>query len=415
MKQGVGAGALGLGGALMAAASGGSIVGVHESLMSVATNMAQGAGFVLPPAFMVAFLFKESTAKTTKLEVAAKDWADAANKLSEAAQTIRTMVKAIPYEAWTMDDRPLYESAVEDFGQQLDALAQYIDAVQISIMVVAYALFTYSIFAFGMAVYLDALAICVGAAAAASVTVVGAPASATVIAECQALASTGLTITAVATGVLAAVATGVAMVMGGGALLTANSQQDNGATGAFDAFKKAVVTGGAAAGANLLQGAANSGLNFLNRSGVKMFPLAEVDFDADRDIENTWNVGGGVKLTTPEGQGEAEAGYHAKIKDGHVQGQELEAKGKWTHPGSDVGIGGGGKLEWDENENLKNKSVNVGVEHGPSGSKVEYEANWDENNKYSDKYNVNTPIFNRTDGSFEKKQEDPPPPWDQGL
>ncbi|MFG2002478.1 hypothetical protein ACGFNU_25315 [Spirillospora sp. NPDC048911] len=415
IKQGVGAGALGGLGALIAGASGGSVVGTHESLMSIATAMAQGAGIDLPPALMVTFLYKQSTGKTTKLEKAAQTWDEAAKQLTEAVQQLNRLVREIPGEAWTMDDRPLYESAVQDFSAQVDALSAYLDAVQISIMVVAWALFTYSVFAMGMAVYLDALAIIAAAALLASATGIGALGGGPAYAQCLALAGTGLTITAVATGILATAGTIAAATMGAGALMTANSQENNGATGAFDAFQKGVATGAAGAAANLAQAGVNSGLNFLNRSGKGMFPAAELDFDADRDIDKTWNVGGGAKLTTPGGMGEFEGGYHAKIRNGEVQGQEVEGKIKGTTPGGMASGSLGGKLEWDENEKLKNKSFNAGVESGPLGSKAEYEGNWDDQNKYSDKYNINTPGFNRTDGSIQKKADDQPPPWEQNL
>ncbi|MFI0486673.1 hypothetical protein [Actinomadura sp. 9N215] len=414
IKQGAGAGALGLGGALIAGATGGSIVGTAESLMAAATEMAGAAGLVLPPGLMVAFLFKESTGKTTKLEVSARTWTDAAQQLHQAAQEIAQLVQDIPGEAWTMDDRPLYESHVADYRQQLDSLGTYCTAVGSSIMGVAWALFTYSVFAMGMAVYLSALAVAAAAALAASATGIGAVGGAPVYAQCMGLAGTALAITGGATGILAAAGMIGAAVLGGGALLTANSQENNGAENAFGALQKAVVTGSAGAAANLTQNAANSGLNFVNRSGSQMFPLAGVDLDADRDIDKTWNVGGGVKGTTPGGAAEGELGYHAKIKDGNLQGQEVEAKGKFAVPGG-FNVGGGGKLEWDENENLKNKSFNVGAENPAIGSGAEYEGTFDQKNDYSDKYNVNTPIFNRTDGSFEKKKEDPPPPWDQDL
>ncbi|MFI0447799.1 hypothetical protein [Actinomadura sp. 6N118] len=391
-------------------------MGTAESLMSIATAMAMGAGAILPPALMVTFLYKESTGKPSKLEKAAQDWADAAKELSQAAQKITELVNAIPGEAWTMDDRPLYESKVVDFGQQVDALASYIEAVQISIMVVAWALFTYSVFAMGMAVYLDALAIAAAAALAATATVVGAPAGATIFAECQTLAAVGMKVTMVATGILAVAGVGVAAVMVGGAALTANSQEGNGATNAFDAFEKGMATGAAGAAANLAQAGVNSGLNFLSRGvpGVSR-PAAELDFDADRDIDKTWNVGGGAKVATPGGMGEFEGGYHAKIRNGEVQGQEVEGKIKGTTPGGMASGSLGGKLEWDENENLKNKSFNAGVESGPLGTKGEYEGNWDQKNQYSDKYNVNSPFFNRVDGSIQKKKDDEPPPWEKNL
>ncbi|TMQ93095.1 hypothetical protein ETD83_25940 [Actinomadura soli] len=414
IRLGAGAGAAGIGGALFAGATGGSIVGTAESLMSAATDMAAAAGLVLPPALMVSFLYRQSTGKTTKLELSSRDWTDAAQQLHRAAKEITQLVKDIPGEAWTMDDRPLYESHVEDHRQQLDSLGTYCTAVGYSIMGVAWALFTYSVFAMGMAVYLDVLAAAAAVALAATASGVGAVAGGPVYGQCLALAGTALTITAVATGVLASAGTIGAAVLGGGALLTANSQENNGAENAFGALQKAAITGSAGAAANLTQNAANSGINFANRRGEKMMPLAGIDLDADRDIDNTWNVGGGVKGTTPGGAGEGELGYHAKIKDGDLQGQELEIKVKGGPP--DVGtVGGGGKIEWDENENLKNKSFTVGAESPKAGVAADYEGTFDQKNDYDAKYNANTPVFNRTDDSFGKKKGDPPPPWDENL
>ncbi|MFV2173221.1 hypothetical protein ACFHW2_21010 [Actinomadura sp. LOL_016] len=406
MKMGAGGGAGALAAIAVSGFTGASIVGTHESLMPIATAAATAAGVVLPPAFLVAFAFKEGTGKTTKLDKCAQEWDKAATELQQASQNIASLVKAIPGEAWTMDDRPLYEREVDDFGKQVEALTSYFSAVRTAIMIVAWALLAYSVFAAAMGAYLAGLA-AVGTGALASI--VGTPA----YAQCLALAATAAKVTWVAVGILAAAGAAAAGVMLIKAHTTAGTQEANGAANADAALKKAWATGSAGAAANITEGVVNSGLNFVAKNGL--VPTGQLDLDADRDIEKTWNVGGGGKVTSAAGVLEGEGGYHAKIRDGALQGQEVELKGKLGDPN---GIGSGtlgGKLEWDENENLKNKTVMAGAESGWGGSKAEYEGTFNEKNDYSDKYNVNTPVYNKTDGTFNKKAEDEAPPWDKNL
>ncbi|RSN57992.1 hypothetical protein DMH08_23570 [Actinomadura sp. WAC 06369] len=317
-------------------------MGTHESLMPIATALAMGAGIDLPPAFIVAFLFKEGTGKTTKLEKCAQEWDKAAKELQVAAQNIAQLVKDIPGEAWTMDDRPLYEREVENFGQQVEALTAYFNAVSVSIMITAWALFAYSVFASAMGAYLAGLAFVAGASL---LSVVGAPA----YAQCLALATTALTITKVAVGILIAASAVSAGVMLVKMHTTAGSQEGNGAANVDAVLGKAWATGSAGAAANITEGIASTGLNFLGRKGLA--PTGQLDLDADRDIEKTWNVGIGGKATSAAGVLEGEGGYHAKIRDGDLQGQDVELK----------------------------------------------------------------PIYNITEGNFSKKAEDETPPWDKNL
>ncbi|MEV5828452.1 hypothetical protein AB0L25_23120, partial [Spirillospora sp. NPDC052242] len=413
LKRGAGAGALAGGGALIAGATGGSVVGTAESMMQIATAMATAASVPLPPALTIVFMYKQCTGKPSKLEKCAQDWADTAKELHQAAQNIRELAEAIPGEAWTMDDRPLYESQVRDFGAQLDTLGTYCTAVQTAIMVVAWALFTYAVFAMGMAVYLGTLAAVAAVAAAAAATGVGAPAAAATYAKCLALVTVGIKVTTVASGILVAVGTGAAAVLLGGAYITTNSQEGNGAHNASAAFNKALATGAAGAAANITEGLANSGLNFVTRSGL--VPTGNIDLDADRGIDKTWNLGVGGKVTSAGGVLEGEGGYHAKIKDGDFQGQDVELKAKVGDPNSWGAGTVGGKLEWNEKESLENKTFMGGVESPKTGVKAEYEGNFNDKNDYSDKYNVNSPVFNRFDGSINKKPEDETPPWDKNL
>lgn len=406
LKYGAAGGTGALGAAAITALTGGSVVGTHESLMPIATAAAMAAGVALPPAFMVAFAFKEGTGKTTKLEKCAQEWEKAAKELKVAAQNLDQLVKDIPGEAWTMDDRPLYEREVQSFGEQVDALTSYFNAVSTAIMIAAWALLAYSVFAAAMGAYLFGLA---SVAGASLLSVVGAPA----YAQCMALAATALKITWVALGILAAAGAAAAGVMLVKMHTTAGDQEDNGAANVDAVLGKAWATGSAGAAANITEGLVNSGLNLVNKRGV--LPTGQLDLDADRDIEKTWNLGVGGKVTSAAGILEGEGGYHAKIRDGAVQGQDVELKGKVGDSGGWGSGTLGGKLEWDENENLKNKSFMGGVESANTGMKAEYEGNFDEKNKYSDKYNVNTPVYNVSDGTFNKKADDEAPPWDRNL
>ncbi|QFG20506.1 hypothetical protein [Actinomadura sp. WMMB 499] len=406
LKYGAAGGTGALGAAAITGLTGGSVVGTHESLMPIATAAAMAAGVALPPAFMVAFAFKEGTGKTTKLEKCAQEWEKAAKELKVAAQNLAQLVTDIPGEAWTMDDRPLYEREVKNFGEQVDALTSYFNAVSTSIMIAAWALLAYSVFAAAMGAYLFGLA---SVAGASLLSVVGAVA----YGQCLALATIALKITWVAFGILAAAGAVAAGVMLVKMHTTAGDQEDNGAADVDAVLGKAWATGSAGAAANITEGLVNSGLNLVNKRGV--LPTGQLDLDADRDIEKTWNVGIGGKVTSAAGILEGEGGYHAKVRDGAVQGQDVELKGKVGDSGGWGSGTVGGKLEWDENENLKNKSFMGGVESANTGMKAEYEGNFDEKNKYSDKYNVNTPVYNVSDGSFNKKADDETPPWDQNL
>ncbi|MFC6933509.1 hypothetical protein ACFQHO_26280 [Actinomadura yumaensis] len=219
--------------------------------MSAAFLMASGAG-ILPPALMVAFQFKLATGKPQNLEAAAQSWSTAAEQCQKAAHDLRELVDGIPEQAWKMDDRAAYENKVADYCLQLDALHNYCMAVSYALTVLAYALFTYALFAIGVATYLDVLAV-------AALAIVDYP-------ECVALAGTALTVTWVATGILATAGGIAAATMGGGASFTADYQVDHGNADADDAFKRALATGSAGAAANLAQNAANAGLAYLNRS-----------------------------------------------------------------------------------------------------------------------------------------------------
>jgi hypothetical protein len=174
-------------------------------------------------------------------------------------------------------------------------------------------------------------------------------------AEFEAIAATCLTITSVATAILAGAASIVATVMQGGAMLDAAVETFQGNDKALGDLKTAEEVGSAAALANLAQNGLNAGLAYAGRSkGVnvpggsgKSSPFSGVDLDADRDKDHTWNVGGGV--TYSSGGNEYTGGAHVKYGDRGWQGAEVEGKYKNSSGGY-----GGGKVGWNEDANGDN-------------------------------------------------------------
>ncbi|TMQ97797.1 hypothetical protein ETD83_19825 [Actinomadura soli] len=381
--------------------------------MTAATNMAIGA-MILPPALLVSFQFKLATGKPQNLEEASQEWAKAAQELEKASHELQARVKNIPADSWTMNDRALYEKTVHDFCRELDALHDYCMAVSYALIGLAWALFAYAVFAIGMAVYLDALAI-------AAAFVVDYPA-------CVAAAQTGLTVTWVATGILANLGLVAGAAMGGGAVVTAKYQGAQGNTGADAALKQALINGSAGAAANLVQSGANGALAFVNRSNGEIFnpsqnplpggqrdprvatgskgsPLSEIDLDADRGFDGTWDVGGGAKIGL--GNGETELATHHKIQEGEYKGGNAEIKGKYSQ--GPVAVSGGPKLEWDDKG--VGGSGTVGAENPQTGSKVDYEHGMSTEGEHSDKVTSSSPSGSKQ-WNPNPKNEDPPPPWD---
>ncbi|MEU5876565.1 hypothetical protein [Spirillospora sp. NPDC047279] len=358
----------------------GRALGAVETLMDTATTEAGTAAFLLPPAAMVTFQFKLSTGDAPALDVAGQAWREAAEAIQKLITELPQNVQSVPADAWTDTARPQYEAKIQEFCSQLDALQAYCQAVGISLTTVAYALFAYALFAIGMGTFLAALAIAVIAAAA---SVVGSPS----IAGMQATAATCLTITTVATGILAACGQIVAAVLAGGALLTAFVEKGRGNEQALGDFFQAQATGAAGAAANLLQNAANAGLSFVNRyqdaatlpgSKVKPpkgVPLQEVDLDADRAFDNTWNVGAGATVETPGGS-TYEGGVHVQKGDGEAWG--VDAEGSYEGPlGNSAEVSGGysqdaeGTQTWNAEGGYQNKAgvgVTGGYEHDDQGN-----------------------------------------------
>ncbi|TDD31432.1 hypothetical protein E1287_26305 [Actinomadura sp. KC06] len=401
---GGGAAAGGAGAAAAAGAfiPGNSVTGAAEGLMNGAFTMAASAG-ILPPALMIAFQFKLATAKPQNLEKAAGYWESAAKDLENGSRQLKEMVDGIPQTAWNMDDRAEYERTVDEYCLQLDYLHNYCMAVHYALIALAWALFAYAIFAIGVAAFLVSLVVAAGASLG---TMYGA---------CVSLAQTALSITYVVTGMLGMAGHVCAAVLAGGTVVTAKYQADHGNGEAWNALKKAAVTGSAGAAANLLQSAANTGLAFLNRSngerhpipgtndvsGSRGFPLQEIDLDADRKYDTTWNVGGGAKVKMPGPYGpEVEVSGHRQYGPEGYAGSDFELKGKQPGPGID--LTGGVKKEWDENGDAKT-TYGVGAEQPHSGVKAGYEKAVEPDGKAEDKASWVTPW-----GSQHKNFD---PPW----
>ncbi|MDL4772867.1 hypothetical protein [Actinomadura xylanilytica] len=334
-----------------------SALSASDGMMNIATTEAMAAGLVLAPAIMVNFEFKASTGKATDLEKAGIEWQNAAGLVQKTAEDLQQSVASIGGQDWTADDRKGYEAKVQEFCSQLQVLYVFCMAVGIALTVIAYALFAYAIFALAMGSFLGVLAI---AAAAALASVVGAPA----YPELLAIAATCLTVTHVATAILAGVGQLGAATMAGGSMVAAIAETVKGNDKALGDFMQAQATGAAGALANLGQNAANAGLNYVNRTGGvniegggKGTPLKAVDLDADRNFDSTWNVGAGATVEGPGG-GTAVVGAHAKYGDRGWMG--VEGEGKYT---TASGVTGGGKVGWEEDAK-GNDSVYGGINGG---------------------------------------------------
>ncbi|MBX6766070.1 MAG: hypothetical protein IRY90_02760 [Actinomadura rubrobrunea] len=334
-----------------------STLALSDSMMSIATTEATAASVLLPPAMMISFEFKLSTGKAAELDKAGQEWRKAAEQIEQLCNDLRKSVSAIPRQDWSAEDRPRYEAKVQEFCAQLAVLQTLCMAIGIALTVLAYALLAYAVFAVAMGTFLAALA---AAAAVAIATVVGAGAYAGMLTT----AGTCLTITHVATGILAAAGQMGATVFAGGSALAAVVEAGRGNRQALADFLQAQATGSGAALANLGQNAANAGLAWLNRNPKVTKPLQEIDLDADRNYDRTWNIGGGAKIQTTGG-GEHEFGVHTKYGDRGWQG--VDGEYKYTSP---TGVNVGGKAGWEEDKdgnNIFSGGINGGYEHEATG------------------------------------------------
>ncbi|MBO2454297.1 hypothetical protein J4573_44930 [Actinomadura barringtoniae] len=357
-----------------------------NSLMDTASTEAAIAGSILPPALMINFEFKLSKGDPETLDKAGQAWRKASDQINQVMQKLQDSVSGIGGQDWTAEDRPAYEKKVQEFTSQLQVLSTYCMVVGIALTTLAYALLVYAIFAVGMGTFLGALAI--EAAAALAVPVVGEADYAAALG----IAATCLTITSVATGVLAAAGQLAGAAFAGGSLVAATVEYSRGNDQAFSDWAKAQEVGAAGAAANLLQNAGNAGLDFLNRGGGKSgkgFPVTAVDADADRGWDKTWSVGGGATVDT-KGGGSVDASGHVKVGDHGIQGAdgdvkvtgkggtEVEGKGGWDEDadGNDTYSGGlsgktkggahaGAEGEYGDDGHWKGK-VDGGYEKGNS-------------------------------------------------
>ncbi|QFG22092.1 hypothetical protein [Actinomadura sp. WMMB 499] len=382
------------------------MVGAAEGLMNGAVAMAAAAG-ILPPALVIAFQFKLASGKPQNLEKAANKWAESAAEVRTAIEQWKSFVSGIPTADWNADDREKYQQAVDDYCLQMEYLHNYCMAVHYALISLAWALFVYAIAAIAIAAFLAALA-------TAAVASLG-----TLYAACLSLAGTALTVTYVMTGILATAGQMCAAVLAGGAAVTANKQAEHGSQEAATAFKQALLTGSAGAGANLLEGAANTGLAWLNRAngefdsvpwapgktwGHRGYGLQSIDLDADRAYDTTWNVGGGAKVKIPHEMGpEFEVSGHRKYGPEGYAGGDFELKGK--QPGPGVDLTGGVKREWNA-EGEEKTTYSTGLEQPHTGAKGAYEGTVNPDGTSENKATWVAPW-----GSQEKNFD---PPWDSG-
>ena len=340
----------------------------YDMLMGTADIEVGLASLILPPAIMIKLQFTLSKGNPNNLETASQAWDDAAQAIEKTKTDFQQKLSAISAQDWTADDRPAYEAKVEEFITQLDILGIYCQAVSIALISFAWALMVYAIFAVAMGTFLAALAAVAAAALAGIIT-------AEITAACEAIAATCLTITIVATGVLAAAAQIAAMVFQGGSAIAAVAESFNGNDQALSDFMTAQATGSAAALANLGQNAINGGLAFAGARGGKS-PISNVDLDADRDADNTWTVGGGATVDVGGGT-KITGGGHVQYGDNGFQGGDLNGgvssngvsvDGSVKYTDSDgIGQGKDGKLDYSANGGFTTPgSVSVPGSNGTS-------------------------------------------------
>lgn len=348
-----------------------SLFNSYDVLMGTAETQTTIASVPLPPVIPIAFMFKASKGAPANLETAAKAWETATKSVEQTKTMLQERLGAISQRDWDAADRRAYEAKVQEFVSQLDAMQAFCQAVGIALLVFAWALMTYAVFAIALGTYLSVLA---GIALAALLSVVGAP----VYASCVGLASTAIAIAGVATGILAAAGTIAAVVFQGGSMLAAFTSHRRGNDAALTDFTQAQMNGSATALTNLAQNAVNAPLAFLDARGGST--SVEVDLDADRDADGIWTAGGGATVGTTGGT-EFTGGGHVQWGDdeGFVGGDlsggvttqsGWSAEGEVGYTDSDgVGQGDAGTLSYSASGGYETEGGNghsyggtVGVE-----------------------------------------------------
>lgn len=338
-----------------------SVLNTADSMMSIATTEAQAAGLVLQPAIMIGFEFKLSTGKAANIDKAGQQWRTAAEQVGQAITELQQAVAGVSPDDWTADDRTRYEQQVQQACAQLGTVQEFLEASGIALSVFGYALFAYAVFAVAMGTGLGVMAALAAAALAGVIT-------AELYAEFEEAAGICLTVTSVATAILAGVAEVVAMVLQGGALLDAAVETHQGNDKAFGDLVQAEEVGSAAALANLAQNGINAGLAWAGRSDGVGVPggtknkskWGDVDLDADRDKNHTWNVGGGATYDD-----KWTAGGHVKWGDQGFQGGDVNVG--YKNGGANVSLTGGGYKDADGNWHVTG-GESVGYEQETKGT-----------------------------------------------
>lgn len=330
----------------------------YDTLMGTAQLETDVAQFILPPAVMIGFQFRLAKGKPLNLEKAAEKWDKASTELGKTVDQLRSSAQAVPATAWDADDRRAYQTKVDELCSQLTIMQVFCKIISIALLVLAWALFAFALFAVAIGTFLAGLA---AVAIAALAGVFTAP----VYAKCLALAGTCLTITYVASGILASAAHLAASIFQGGTTLNAVLQRFNGNEAALGDLAQAQVTASAAALANLGQNAVNAVLSYRTTPGATApgvnTPMTAIDLDADRNANHTWNVGGGA--TFEAGGMSHTVGGHVKWGDEGFAGGDLSYQGKHNA----TGLSFGGNLEYTDEDGIgrgKDGSFKYGVSGG---------------------------------------------------
>ncbi|ACZ00427.1 MULTISPECIES: hypothetical protein [Thermomonospora] len=358
-----------------------SLYGNDKMLMGIAKAEVTAAMPVLPPAWIVNFLFKLSEGDAAKLEKAATAWEKTAQEISGIITSIRDTAGKLAKEDWNAESRQMFEQKVDAMCEQLEQSRAFCEVVKNALLVCAAALLAYAVFAAAMGAYLAVLAAVFVAAIAGVVT---APAASSAMAT----AGVCLKITYAATAVLGGVLSIAGSIFGIHAWVTSGRQEKLGNTEARADFKQAMVSGGVTALTNLAQNAANTGLAYVNRFDMPHkpsgLPLQKIDLDADRNKDGTWTVGGGGTVGRAGSPFSIEGGGNIKFSrnDGDFLFNGLGAEGKYSHtPPGGPQWSAGGKLDYSDEDGVfqgpKNGELSGGLNGewgiGNGGAKLETE------------------------------------------